>query len=296
MKRAGLILGAWLGLAAPAHAAELPEQGPGVAMLPPAAQEADLEERLGRRVRAGIELTDMDGRKVRLADHLGDGKPLVLVLAYYRCPMLCGLVMRGLVDGFGRLSLRLGEDYRAVTVSFDPRDRPEAAANKRTNVLAALAGAGGGEPPPGAWPFLVGAEAEVRALADDIGFRFAYDPATDQYAHPAAVVVLTPDGRVSRYLYGVEPSARDLRLALLEASEGRVGGIVDRVLMTCYRYDPAARRYGPYIAGFFRLGGLAIFATVGSVLAVLWRRERRLRAEAKATPAAGSPPGEESER
>jgi protein SCO1/2 len=303
MKLSAALLCALLALAGPAAAADLPEDdGPPPVALPPAAQVADLDERLGKAVRSGIALTDMDGRQVRLSDYLGDGKPLVLVLAYYRCPMLCGLVLHGLVGGLGKLSLRLGEDYRALTVSFDPRDTPEAAALKRKSTLSALTWTGNGEPPADAWPFLVGREHEVRALADDIGFRFAYDSVTDQYAHPAAVIILTPDGRVSRYLYGAEPSARDLRLALLEASEGRVGGIVDRVLMTCYRYDPASRRYGPYIAGFFRLGGVAIVGTVGGVLAVLWRRERRLRAARAAeprrgpAPAASDPPTKEGER
>jgi protein SCO1/2 len=265
------LLAAW-----PGAAAAETDRGTLPTLLPPAAREADLDERLGQPVRAAIALTDMDGREARLSDYLGDGKPLLLVLAYYRCPMLCGMVLNGVVAGLARIPLRLGEDYRALTVSFDPRDRPEAASAKRASVVAALARARGSEAPPAkeAWPFLVGEEREVRALADDLGFRFAYDEATDQYAHPAAIFILTPEGRISRYLYGVDFPARDLRLALVEASGGRIGGIVDRVLMTCYRYDPALRRYGPAITGFFRIGGVAIFATVTALLAVLWRRSR----------------------
>lgn len=249
----------------------------GPAALPPAAREADIEERLGQVVRRDLAFTDMQGRRTRLGDHLEGKKPLVLVLAYYRCPMLCDAVLRGVVDALGKLSLRPGEDYRALTVSFDPRDRPEAARAKRERALSELGRARGGAPPRGFFPFLVGDEPEIRALADDLGFRYGHDRATDQYAHPAAIFVLTPEGRISRYLHGVEYPALDLRLSLLQASEGRVGGIVDRILMTCYRYDPASRRYGPAIAGFFRLGGALTLITVSGLLAALWRRDRKLR-------------------
>ncbi|AKT42138.1 SCO family protein [Chondromyces crocatus] len=264
-------------LAGPGAPAAAPPPG-GPTVLPVAAQGADLDERLGQQVRTNLVFTDMLGRTTRLGDHLSDGRPLVLVLAYYRCPALCSMVLRGLVDGLQRLSFRPGEDYRLLTVSFDPRDQPTSAAKKRDGVVAELArGRGAATVPPDTWPFLVGEESEVRALASDLGFQFAYDPATDQYAHPAAVFVLTPEGKISRYLYGADYPARDLRLALLEASEGRVGSIVDRVIMTCYRYDPATRRYGPYITGFFRLGSVGILLSVGGLLVTLWRRERQVR-------------------
>jgi protein SCO1/2 len=187
--------------------------------------------------------------------------------------MLCGLVLRGVVDGLDHLGYRLGEQYRAVTVSFDPRETAGAAERKRSVTLAAL----GADEDTRYWPFLVGDAATVRKLANEIGFRYAYDPRTDQFAHPAAVFVLTPDGHISRYLYGTDFPALDLRLALLEASKGEIGSIVDRVIMTCYRYDPASRRYGPWILGFFRVGAGIILLGTTSLLAVLWRRERRRR-------------------
>ncbi len=250
--------------------------GDGIApsSIPPVAAEADLEERLGRAIDGSLAFTDERGRAVRLADYLGDGKPVVLVMAYFRCPMLCGLVLRGVVEGMNALGWSPGEKYRALTVSFDPRDDAPAARQKQASTLAALAAPA----PEEAWHFLTGPEASSRALADAIGFRYGYDARSDQYAHPAVVVVLAPDGRITRYLYGVDVKARDLRLALLEASEGRVGSIADRVLVTCYRYDPATRRYGPYVFGFMRLGAGAILATVGVLLFALWRGERRRRA------------------
>ncbi|WP_437629474.1 SCO family protein [Sorangium sp. So ce854] len=247
--------------------------------LPPAAREADIDERLGNAVDTALRFTDMDGRTAPLAAHLDGRRPVLLVLAYYRCPTLCGLVLRGLVSGMAKLDYRLGEHYRALTVSFDPRDTPESAARKRTATLAALGMAAA--PAPDLWPFLTGDVPEIRALAADLGFRFAYDAQTDQYAHPAAAVVLTPEGRVSRYLYGIEFPALDLRLALLEASRGQVGTTLDRVFMTCYRYDPASRRYGPHVAGFLRLGAAGILAWVLTLVAFFgWRGWRRRRQEA----------------
>ncbi|AUX33086.1 uncharacterized protein SOCE836_052390 [Sorangium cellulosum] len=269
-ERARPALGPSAADAAPASDGSGAEEPPEGAFLEPT-RGVDIEERLGRPVDRELAFTDMDGRRVRLGDYFADGKPLLLVLAYYRCPALCGLVLRGAVEGLKLLPYRLGEQFHALTVSFDPRERPAAASQKRAVTLSEL----GADARAPEWPFLVGDEAATRALAADLGFRYAYDPTTDQYAHPAAVFVLTPDGRISRYLYGTEFSARDLRLALLEASRGGIGTIVDRVIMTCYRFDPASRRYGPFLLGFLRLGAAAILITVGGLLAVLWRRERR---------------------
>ncbi|XXX82556.1 SCO family protein [Sorangium sp. So ce134] len=269
-ERARPALGPFAADAAPASDGSGAEAPPEGAFLEPT-RGVDIEEHLGRPVRRDLAFTDMDGRRVRLGDYFADGKPLLLVLAYYRCPALCGLVLRGAVEGLKLLPYRLGEQFHALTVSFDPRERPAAASQKRAVTLSGL----GADARAPEWPFLVGDEAATRALAEDLGFRYAYDQATDQYAHPAAVFVLTPDGRISRYLYGTEFSARDLRLALLEASRGEVGTIVDRVIMTCYRFDPASRRYGPFLLGFLRLGAMAILSTVGGLLAVLWWRERR---------------------
>ncbi|WP_437555247.1 SCO family protein [Sorangium sp. So ce367] len=249
-------------------------------LLPPAAREADIDERLGNAIDTTLPFTDMDGRRAPLAEHFDGRRPVVLVLAYYRCPTLCGLVLRGLVAGMAKLDYRLGEHYRALTVSFDPRDTPASAARKRTSALSALGMAGA--PTRETWPFLTGALPDIRALAGDLGFRFGYDPQTEQYAHPAAIFVLTPDGRISRVLYGIEFSSLDLRLALLEASRGQIGTPLERVLMTCYRYDPASRRYGPYVAGFLRLGGAAILAWAAAVIAFFGWQGRRRRGEGRA--------------
>jgi protein SCO1/2 len=206
-----------------------------------------------------------------LGDSFRDGRPVVLTLAYFRCPMLCGLVLSAVARASAELPFTPGDDYRFVTVSFDPKDRPADAARKQAAAVGTL-GTGARKD---AWSFLVGGPAEIHALADTLGFRFVYDERSEQYAHPAAAFVLTPDGRISRYLYGTDFSPRDLRLALVEAGSGKVGTIVDRILLTCYRFDPATRRFGPFVRGFMRVGGAFILAAVGLTLALLLRADRR---------------------
>jgi len=195
-----------------------PMRGP--TAVPPAAQAVDIEEHLGRPVDRSLAFTDMLGRKVTLGETLGTGKPVVLILAYYHCPMLCGLVLRSAVEGLGKLPYRLGDEYRAVTVSFDPRDTSEAAARKRTSTLAGLSRA---PAHCSEWPFLVGDAHATAALADDIGFRYGYDARTGEYAHPAALIVLTSDGRIPRYLYGATFSPAICASRCSRPGKGRSG-------------------------------------------------------------------------
>ncbi len=277
MKRAAWVIVLALSLLAGAARAQGKFSGPAGAepsLLPPAVQEVDIEEQLGRAIDPSLSFTDTEGRRVRLGEELSGQAPVVLVLAYYRCPMLCGLVLRGVVTGMKDLAFQLGRQYRAVTVSFDPRDTPDAAAQKRASTLAGLGRTAAGS---AEWPFLVGDEPSIRALADAVGFRYAYDARTDQYAHPAAAIVLTPDGHISRYLYGVTFTPRDLRLALVEAGQGKIGTIVDRLILTCYHYDPATRAYGPFIVGFMRIGSAFILLAVVGLVGALFRGERRRR-------------------
>ncbi len=235
------------------------------------ARQSDIEEHPGARLPAEVSLTDQDNKPVKLGDYFKDGKPVVVVLAYFRCPMLCDVVLRGVAQSLARQPLELGRDYRALTISFDPRDRPAEASLKQHNLLQAINRSGDAA----AWPFLVGREPAVRAIADRLGFEYAWDPTTQQFAHPAVAFVMTPDGRVSRYLYGVTFRPLDMRLALGEAAGGRIGGIVDRVLLTCFRYDPASRRYAPYVSGVLKGGAAITLLLVGGALAAVWRRERR---------------------
>lgn len=238
--------------------------------LPPALQDVEIVEKLGAALPAGASFTAEDGTPVRLGDLVRRReRPTVISLVYYSCPMLCGLVLTGLARGMKETGLVLGKDYDAVTVSFDPRDTTKAAGERQRVMLQSV-----GRPDAAAsWRFLTGSEPEIRAVTEAVGFKYAYDEKTKQYAHAAAIVVATPDGRVSRYLYGVEFPAKDLRLALVEASQGRVGTSFDRLLLTCYRYDPASRRYEPYALGFVRVAMLGVLGGLAVMLGVFWRRE-----------------------
>jgi protein SCO1/2 len=238
--------------------------------LPPAPPAVSLEEHIGAAVPRDLVLIDEAGRAAPLGERFGHGRPVVLVLAYYRCPMLCDLVLRGLAQSLERIRYVPGRELDAITVSIDPKDTPAAAARKQAHVLQAL-----GHPEAGrGWPFLVGAAEDTRRLADAVGFHYTYDPKSDQFAHPAVAVVLTPDGRIARYLYGVAFRPFDVRMALTEAGRGQLGGVVERLLLTCFRYDPSARRYGPFVLGMLKVSGAVVLATLGLCLFLLWRMER----------------------
>jgi protein SCO1/2 len=185
--------------------------------------------------------------------------------------MLCGLVLRGVVSAVQESSARAGVDFRLVTVSFDPRDVPANAARKQQSVFGAL----GDTLPASAWPFLSGDANTIDRLTAALGYRVAFEPSSKQYVHPAAIVVLNPDGRISRYLYGVEFPSRDFRLAIAEAREGRGGPAFDRVLLTCFRFDPATRRYGFAIKAFLRTGAALVAVALVVGLVRLRRREGR---------------------
>ena len=273
-RRAWLL--SWL-LLLPGAAEALP-QPPG---RPPAATAAvEVEEALGTRIPQDLRFLDQDGRLVNLREVLGQGRPVILTLAYFRCPMLCELVVKGLAQTLNRVDWAPGQQYQALTVSIDPKDRPANARLKQTAILQAV-----GQPAARAgWPFLVDpGEENVRRLADVIGFRYAYDPRSDQYAHPAVAVVLSPDGRIARYLYGVAFRPLDVRLALTEASRGKIGGLTERVLLTCFRYDPATRKYGLYINALLKGGSALVLLSVGTALGLMVRRDRRRQR--------GEPPG-----
>jgi protein SCO1 len=241
-------------------------------------ESVDVVERLGEQVPARLGFYDSFHNQVALKDFLGQGKPAALTLVYFECPMLCSLVLKGLIQGLNRTGLQLGKDYQGITVSFDPKDTPRSAAEAQRGYLAGLKGLERARAQD--WPFLTGGEGNARALAEALGFKYRYDEPTRQFAHPAVVFVLTPEGRISRYLYGIEFPSRDLRLALVEASGGKVGTSFDRVLLKCFRYDPGTGRYRLYATNFVRggalLAGLGLFAG----LALLWRQEWKRRRSA----------------
>jgi protein SCO1/2 len=244
-----------------------------------ALEDVRVEERLGAQVPLDATFTDWRGRPFRLGQAFDGKRPVVLALVYYDCPMLCGLILSGLSTAMRQNGLELGKDYQAVTISFDPAERPGLAAERRRGYLQSMNRGDHGEE----WPFLTGPAQASRAVSDAAGFYYKQDPATGEWAHEAAVFVLTPDGKVSRYLYGIEFPPKDFRLSLVEAAGGKVGTSFDRLLLTCYRYDPAARRYLPYALGLVRTGGLLTLLALAALIGrLLWRERARARAEARA--------------
>jgi protein SCO1/2 len=244
--------------------------------LEPPFEEIGIDQRLNEMVPGDLVFRDETGREVRLADYLGD-RPVVLVLAYYRCPMLCTLVLNGLASSLRALGLQIGSDYEVITVSIDPTETPDLAAAKKQTYVEEVGDAAAND----GWHFLTGDQEPIRRLADAVGFRYVYDAETEQYAHAAGIMIVTPAGRLARYFYGIDFPPRDVRLALVEASEGRVGSVVDRLLLLCYQYDPATGRYGPLTVRLVQAGGVLILIVLGTfIILMLWRESRSRKREA----------------
>jgi protein SCO1/2 len=237
--------------------------------VPAPLREIGFDQNLDQRVPLDTALVDETGRTVHLGDYFG-ARPVILVFAYYECPMLCTQVINGLSSAMGVLSLDPGKDFEIVTVSFDPRDTPASAAAKKATYLERYRRPGAAA----AWHFLTGDEASVRRLTKAAGFRYVWDEQTKQFAHPTGVIVLTADGRLARYLFGIEYGPRDLRLALVEASAGKVGTPVDALLLYCYHYDPLTGRYGLIIMRAMRLAGGATVLALGGFIFLMLRRDR----------------------
>jgi len=226
---------------------------------------------------------DENGRDVRLKDYFAGSRPVILTLNYYRCPMLCTLQLNGLVDALRRMEWTPGRQFEIVTVSIDPLETPPLARLKKQNYMKEY---GRPEAAKG-WHFLTGREENIRRLAATVGFEYRYDRETDQYVHAAALFVCTPEGRVSRYLYGILYDPTTLRLSLVEAAEGRTRSTVDRILLYCFHYDSAKGRYAPAAMNLMRAGGVATVLILGGVLAAYWRREAARRKASSGAAAAG---------
>jgi protein SCO1 len=250
--------------------AEAPVERP-KGIPPPVLEDVSIVEKLGGAVPLDTMFVDGKGAPFRLGSAFDGKKPVVLALVYYDCPMLCGLVLSGAAKAMRENGLELGKDFQAVTISFDPDERPAQGEERRRGYLQSMGRADAGAD----WPFLVGTAAASRAVADAVGFRYARDLANGEWAHQAAIFVLTPDGRVSRYLYGIEYPPKDFRLSLVEAAGGKVGTSFDRLVLKCYRYDPASRKYEPYAVGFLRVGGGVVLAALATLIVGLVVREQR---------------------
>jgi protein SCO1 len=237
----------------------------------------DVVEQLGQFV-ADAGFMDSDSNRVRLRDVAARGKPVVLTLIYFDCPMLCSLVQKGIIKGLNETDLKLGQDYAGLTVSFSPKDTVPEARLRQGSYLQTLAHAERARPSD--WPYLIGSARAIRTLADSVGFHYRWDKEEQLFEHPAVSMVLGPDGKISRYLYGVEQNPRDLKLAIVEAGQGRVGTTLDRVLLRCFKYDPSSRKYHFYVLGALRLGSGFFAAALAVFLGALWWREHKKKAKA----------------
>lgn len=240
--------------------------------LPTPLRDVGFEQRLGESVPLDLPFIDSEGTAVRLGDYFGQERPVVLALVYYECPILCSMVLNGLVSSLDVLSFEPGTDYEVVVVSFDPGEGPDLARLKRTNTLDQLGREGAGD----GIHFLTGEPASIDALTGAIGFSYVYDEDTDQFAHAAGVTILTPAGQISRYLFGVEYAPKDMRLALVESAQMKIGSAVDQLLLFCYLYDPQTGKYGAATMNLVRLGGgITVLGIIGFI-ALSRRRDRRL--------------------
>jgi protein SCO1 len=215
------------------------------------------EQHPGQQVSPDLVFSDENDRSFRLGDQFGK-QPTVLVLGYYRCPMLCTLINDGLIRALQDLRLSVGRDFQVIDVSIDPTEKAMAAAAKKSEYLRQYGRAGAAE----GWHFLVGDEHSIAQLADEVGFRYVYDPQIQQYAHPSGLVVLTPEGKVSRYVFGVKFDPSELRGALNAAQEGKSSSIISQVFLLCYHYNPITGKYGGLILSILRIGSLGFLAAI----------------------------------
>jgi len=243
--------------------------------LPPIFNDVAFDHRLNEQVPPDAAFRDETGRTVTLGEYFGR-RPVILVPVYYSCTTLCPMLLDGLARSLRPISFEMGKDFDIVTVTINPRETPAQAAAKKDLAVRQYARPGAAE----GWHFLTGQDASIRRVMNAIGFRYTYDAKTDQYAHAAGVVILTPQGRTARYFYGIDLSPRDLRLGLIEAAEGRIGSPIDQVLLFCYHYDPLTGRYGLIIMNVIRLVGLATVLVLGTFIAVMVRRDRRVASRA----------------
>ena len=247
---------------------------PAAQVSPDDLKNVGIDQRLDQQLPLDMQFKDETGKPVKLGDYFKSGRPVILNLVYYTCPMLCGEELAGLSSALGVLRFTPGNEYETVTVSINPDETPEVAAERkkifvdRMNERLEKKSDGSG------WHFLTGQQAEIQQLADAVGFHYKRDARTRQFIHSAAIMIVTPQGKLAQYYYGVEYSPKDLRLGLIEASRNKIGNLVDQIQLYCFHYDPKSGRYGATITSILRLGGAATVVLLGGFLIVMYRREQ----------------------
>jgi len=268
---AALAASAQPGQPAPAQPSLSMQDGNLKLSVPGALQGVGIDQKLDQQIPLNLTFRDEYGKTVPLSTFFHDNKPVIIAPVYYRCPMLCTQILNGLESSLKVVTFNAGQDFEVIALSFDPKDTPEIAAAKKAGYLRRYNRPGSAN----GWHFLTGDEANIKALTDAIGFHYKYDPKTDQFAHASGVMIATPDGRLSRYFYGVEYSPRDMRLGLVEASQRKIGTPVDAVLLFCFHYDPATGKYGAVAMNMVRFAGAAFVLFGGTFLFVVFRRDFR---------------------
>jgi protein SCO1 len=239
--------------------------------IPGGLQGVGIDQRLDVQVPLNLTFNDEAGRALPLSTYFASKKPVILTLVYYRCPMLCSEILTGLEGALKAVTLNPGKDFEVVAISFDPKDTPEIAAAKKQSYLRRY------NRPDSAngWHFLTGDEANIKALTDAVGYHYKYDPKTDQFAHASGIMIVTPEGRLSRYFYGVEYAPRDVRLGLVEASRNKIGSPVDQILLFCYHYDPATGKYGALVMRMIRVAAAGFVVVGAAILLIALKREKK---------------------
>jgi protein SCO1 len=235
-------------------------------LRPPGLEHVGIEQNLNQQIPPNLTFRDETGKTVHLADYFGR-KPMILNLVYYQCPMLCGEVLSGLESALRVLKFDVGKEFDVLTISFDPKETPEMAAAKKAEYLKRYGRAGAAE----GWHFLTGPQESIDALTRAAGFQYQYDAKTGQFAHATAIMVLTPEGKIAQYYYGVEFAPKDLRLGLVQASQNKIGNLVDEVLLYCYHYNPDTGKYGAIISRILKLSAGATIFILGTFLVVMFR-------------------------
>jgi len=268
-----VVLAATMAVAQPPSTFMRDASKPASQVTPDDLKNIGIDQRLDQQLPLGLQFKDEAGKTVRLGDFFKSGRPVILNLVYYTCPMLCGEELAGLSSALAVLKFTPGNEYEVVTVSINPDDTPEIASAKKKIYIDRMNERLEKKTDGSGWHFLTGQPAEIQQLADAVGFHYKRDERTGQFIHSAAIMLVTPQGKLAQYYYGVEFSPKDLRLGMIEASRNKIGNLVDQITLYCYHYDPTSGRYGAVVTNILRLGGTATLLVLGGFLIAMYRRE-----------------------
>lgn len=248
--------------------------GTAAQVAPPELKDIGIDQKLNQPVPLDLQFKDEAGNTVKLGDYFQAGRPVILNLVYYTCPMLCSEELAGEASALSMMKFTPGKEYEIVSVSFNPEETPQNAAEAKQTYIARINEHLDPKADGSGWHFLTGQQPQIQQLASALGFRYHYDPATKQYIHATGIMIVTPAGKIAQYYYGVEFSPKDIRLGLIEASRGNIGNVVDQVLLYCYHYDPKTGKYGAVITNIMRLAGAATMLILGGFVIVMLRKDK----------------------